>query len=325
MRGIGHNPINLTQPAWISSIIRKLSPDIKAHDFNPGHIGHLNSPVGSAYIYVHASLSSPTLENASDAGSDRDKWVAAITTLRNAVQCAVVDHTLGSDEVMFGRAGLLWAMLNLNIWVKSPELPPQKLADLSSIINKTSMEGIIKRILEAGKAGAQLYKQEQWTTFDVGVAQLELSWIVCRFNSNLMIRLLTLLAGSIESFFPTACLLFFCRGASVRSSSNHPVHLLNLYMCLFLQIADNVENTRVLKAGDVLNIKVELEARHTGIAVSSIWNSLRQGSSDFNLPIERFHCSTLSDLSSLEDSDKGTRTSLGGQPRISDNDGADVI
>ncbi|KAL5476793.1 hypothetical protein ACEPAI_2979 [Sanghuangporus weigelae] len=144
--------------AQIPSIVTELLPPLKAYQLRPGHLSPLDSPVGSAAVYVLSTLDRATSFDSSSVNTTDDKdWAAAIQTLGNAATTATEDQSLGGDEVLYGRAGLLWAMLNLQTWVGARGAPSRMEKDIAQVVNARTVEQVIERIIEAGKLGARWY------------------------------------------------------------------------------------------------------------------------------------------------------------------------
>lgn len=113
--------------------------------------------------------------------------------MRQAVRVALSEEELGGDELLYGRAGLLWALLNLRKRVLladesrcSMVISDAKRADLISILSITTREsdeaqtageessraigGLADGMIRAGLAGARVYQE---STGDTG---LPLMW-----------------------------------------------------------------------------------------------------------------------------------------------------
>ncbi|KAL5514355.1 hypothetical protein ACEPAG_2443 [Sanghuangporus baumii] len=147
--------------AQIPSILNDLLPPLKVYQLRPGHLSPLDSPVGSAVVYILSMLldrgtSSDSSSSSVNTTDDKD-WAATIQTLGNAVKTATEDQSLGGDEVLYGRAGLLWAMLNLQTWASARGVPRQMEEDIAQAVNPKTIEQVIGRISEAGKLGARWY------------------------------------------------------------------------------------------------------------------------------------------------------------------------
>lgn len=165
--GLGDVLLKRDIRALIPSTVNNLLPPQKACQLRPGHLSPLDSPLGSAIVYILSVLWRATSsDNPAVDISEDSNWAAAIQTLQNAITTAATDNSLGGDEVLYGRAGLLWAMLNLQTWVTAPDVPKQLEQDLAAVVNSKTIEQVIARIIEAGKAGAKWYArnygEEPW-------------------------------------------------------------------------------------------------------------------------------------------------------------------
>ncbi|RDW67412.1 lanthionine synthetase C family protein [Aspergillus mulundensis] len=65
-------------------------------------------------------------------------------------------HNLGADEVLFGRAGLLWALLNIR--TTTAESPPSQKERLQPILDE--IPELIRFIIDAGREGAADYAKK---------------------------------------------------------------------------------------------------------------------------------------------------------------------
>ena len=158
-----------------------------------GHTSPLDSPIGSALLRVLIALQSPSDKGESESPVAEAQWKEDIDTIRRAIEVALSEEELGVDEVLYGRAGLLWAVLNLRTLViekanatsnsKRTELinilsAAQKLRKQRSPLSSGSeaLDGLIAELVDtivrAGMAGSELY--QKWTG-DVGSA-LPLMW-----------------------------------------------------------------------------------------------------------------------------------------------------
>ncbi|KAL4748173.1 hypothetical protein BDW72DRAFT_196011 [Aspergillus terricola var. indicus] len=69
-------------------------------------------------------------------------------------------HDLGADEVLFGRAGLLWALLNIR--AAATDLPHAQMKIFQPIISH--IPEIVRLIIDAGREGAAKYKKSHGKT-----------------------------------------------------------------------------------------------------------------------------------------------------------------
>ncbi|KAL2843409.1 hypothetical protein BJX68DRAFT_243937 [Aspergillus pseudodeflectus] len=112
------------------------------------------SPLSSATLRILHHLSS---------GTARDILDADLVVLRNAVKMALEHgatgmyhgHELGADEVLFGRAGLLWTLLNIRQWeVEGKDVfDPKQKGLLAGALGDEIVGRLIEVIVRAGQQG----------------------------------------------------------------------------------------------------------------------------------------------------------------------------
>ncbi|THH06893.1 hypothetical protein EW145_g3764 [Phellinidium pouzarii] len=150
----------------IPIIIGELLQPLKVHHASHAHVSPLATDTGPALVYILASLSYPSIilsgENTSESKSkseSEDRWAVSTKALRNAVQVAIADDSLGGDEVLYGRAGLLWGMLNLRSWLGVELASQARREDLNHIAGDQAsiIEDLINEIMEAGDSGSDLF------------------------------------------------------------------------------------------------------------------------------------------------------------------------
>lgn len=114
---------------------------IELHNLNPAptsfnHFSPLGSVTGPYFVKILAQLSF---------GSEPDDLTVQI--VRGATRAAIkIGGDEGNDEVLYGRAGLIWALMTLQQWE----------VDLGFDIDATLRE-LVARIIEAGQTGAKRY------------------------------------------------------------------------------------------------------------------------------------------------------------------------
>lgn len=99
-----------------------------------------------------------------------------ITCLSGAVQLAINNEPLvthdgrkmGGDEILFGRAGLLWALLN----IRAHNLDQEGQSALSPVLQK--IPELIRVIVDAGKQGSMAYIEKNG---DQGAQPLMYAWM----------------------------------------------------------------------------------------------------------------------------------------------------
>lgn len=94
-------------------------------------------------------------------------WEAATSTLRQAVSVALdlesVEDGPGATEVLYGRAGLLWAILNLrqllsNLDAETTKMP--RLRSLSTLISSQVVRELVDGLISAGKKGKVKFEEQ---------------------------------------------------------------------------------------------------------------------------------------------------------------------
>lgn len=150
----------------------------------------MDSSIGSALMRILVALQHrPSSEECSS--SIQAQWKEDVALMSRAVDVALFDEELGGDEVLYGRAGLLWALLNLRAHLATDfnEISKSKQADLMSILRlshqstRSQIESqggescdeviaeIVDVLINAGIAGAAIYKKSTGDT-----AALPLMW-----------------------------------------------------------------------------------------------------------------------------------------------------
>lgn len=91
-----------------------------------------------------------------------------VTTLSDAVEMALSHgstgfyhgHNLGADEVLFGRAGLLWALLNIRS--RMADCPAAEKKTFSPILD--TIPQLMRSVIDAGREGSAEYTQAHGET-----------------------------------------------------------------------------------------------------------------------------------------------------------------
>ncbi|KAG9017683.1 hypothetical protein FRB90_000273 [Tulasnella sp. 427] len=126
---------------------------ISGQDPRPGHISPLDSHVGPCILLILHELRHPkSIRNSA--------WNGAIINFKAAVDLAIKDTQLGGDEVLYGKAGLLWGMLNVRAALAEGLGQERNREELEEFINDDSIRDLVENIVEDGKAGAEDYKAE---------------------------------------------------------------------------------------------------------------------------------------------------------------------
>ncbi|KAH8116097.1 hypothetical protein DFH11DRAFT_1506897 [Phellopilus nigrolimitatus] len=152
----------------IPSIIRELLPPLQVHRPTGRHLSPLDTTVGPGLVYILSSLSYPSTALSGKTSSNNESgdvnWTASAKTLREAARVAAEDDEIG-DEVLYGRAGLLWGMLNLQVWLEEDaRVPTPRRNDVKRIAGDALIEEIVNELFEAGDTGAQIYTRSSGET-----------------------------------------------------------------------------------------------------------------------------------------------------------------
>lgn len=117
-------------------------------EFQPGRCSPVTSePLGAAFLRLACASS----ENAGCVSDD-------VALLHEAIDFALAQpdivtfrsHTIGTDEVLIGRSGLLWALLLLRDWTEDESIS-SALGDVFASISK-----LVNAIVDAGLAASEL-------------------------------------------------------------------------------------------------------------------------------------------------------------------------
>lgn len=131
----------------VSHLPRRLSH----HEPRAGHISPLDSHIGPAILIILHELRRPT-------SFDDSIWNAAVSTFKGAVEIASTDERIGGDEVLYGRAGLLWGMLNVLKCIDAEMGERQRWAEISGIVEESTIEKVVRKIIQVGELGAKIYR-----------------------------------------------------------------------------------------------------------------------------------------------------------------------
>ena len=155
----------------LPSLVEHYLPVLETHTPRFGHLSPLDTSAGPALIYVLSKLAirTPTSSSASsrksvsDRSDEESDWEIALSTLRRAVRVALEDKRQGGDEVLYGRAGLLWGLINLNSWMEVHGENSERKRKIAHDLEKIAAIGVIAQlvneIMETGIAGAAAYKE----------------------------------------------------------------------------------------------------------------------------------------------------------------------
>lgn len=132
----------------VSHLPRRLSH----HEARAGHISPLDSHIGPAIVIILHELHHPST-------FDDSVWRAALTTLKGAVEIATKDERIGGDEVLYGRAGLLWGMLNILKCVDDEMGEQSRWSDIGVVVETATIEKIAQKLIQVGELGAKMYRE----------------------------------------------------------------------------------------------------------------------------------------------------------------------
>ncbi|KAA8902241.1 hypothetical protein FN846DRAFT_955672 [Sphaerosporella brunnea] len=111
------------------------------HAPHAGKLSPIGSVTGAALVAAHHQLLS--------LGDDAEEWEKAMVTLGSAVQAACESDEVGGDEVLYGRAGLLWAIMNFQkLGGRAEEGVKQWGPDIVPTIVRKIIESGTKRTLQ---------------------------------------------------------------------------------------------------------------------------------------------------------------------------------
>ncbi|KLO17656.1 hypothetical protein SCHPADRAFT_155056 [Schizopora paradoxa] len=169
--GIGLMFIRLSQGNGVewNKCARTYLPKLHVHHPRAGRLSSLDSAVGPAVAYVLIALGSPS-ESVVGCEECRRDWDAAIRTIRNVVNVAINDKNLGGDEVLYGKTGLLWAMLNFHyLSGKFQDRTGERTAgdrnkytsiqEIQEIPGTAEINSVYKAVLRSGAIEAQDFKE----------------------------------------------------------------------------------------------------------------------------------------------------------------------
>ncbi len=138
---------------YLPALVASQLPEI--HDLNVERISPLHSNVGPPVISLLYDL---TTSGSLTHGRGQD---AAFSTLRRAVATATEGRGTVDDEILYGRAGLLWAMLNLKAWLKSGTGVEQaRMQDQRDVAGDEVVASVVSKIIETGKISAEEFKAD---------------------------------------------------------------------------------------------------------------------------------------------------------------------
>ncbi|RHZ55223.1 lanthionine synthetase C family protein [Aspergillus thermomutatus] len=155
---LDHQASSLTEEGEISSSgYRKLANErIPSHGpkipLAPGRLSPLGSGSPLAATVMRIQAAAKLGHTVSDTDVDNLRYAVAIA-LTNGHIVSQANHNMGGDEVLYGRAGLLWSILNMRVL----RLDEKSTEALNPVFE--SVPQLIEVIVEAGRRGFRDYVQ----------------------------------------------------------------------------------------------------------------------------------------------------------------------
>lgn len=137
-------------------------PPLSRHQLPTNRLSPVGSPLGPAVVELSRQLILPQ-----DDAQSTELWETAASTLQQAISAALnfgsAEDGSGAMEVLYGRAGLLWAVLNLqqllsNVETEVKEKPHLK--SLGDIVDPQVTRGLVDGLIAVGKRGKVKYEQQ---------------------------------------------------------------------------------------------------------------------------------------------------------------------
>ena len=149
--GHTHEDLLSFNDAYLASAL-KLFPTALTKPTSPSRCSFLETPIGLATLIV---------EHAHD---ESFPWRAALDLIRGAVHDVLVESSIADDdgcEVLYGRAGLLYALIRLQLlFENASSTPVSRAVHDAQITADSTLERIMDSILAHGRYGAKTYAAE---------------------------------------------------------------------------------------------------------------------------------------------------------------------
>ncbi|KAL1751937.1 hypothetical protein FB107DRAFT_266034 [Schizophyllum commune] len=149
--GHTHEDLLSFNDAYLASAL-KLFPTALTKPTSPSRCSFLETPIGLATLVV---------EHAHD---ESLPWRAALDLIRGAVHDVLVESSIADDdgcEVLYGRAGLLYALIRLRLLFENASATPvSRAVHDAQITADSTLERIMDSILAHGRYGAKTYAAE---------------------------------------------------------------------------------------------------------------------------------------------------------------------
>ncbi|RPA81922.1 Lanthionine synthetase C-like protein [Ascobolus immersus RN42] len=144
--------------SYLAERVRLHMPRLSEHSPPAGRLSPIGGPTGPAVVEVLRQLL--LVDPNEDADDLKDRWKTAMKTLKNATNNSLQTDVDQVDEILYGRAGLLWALLNFRRLVHDKVGDSGRLEDLHRICGSPIITGLVEDIIRSGKDGARLYEEE---------------------------------------------------------------------------------------------------------------------------------------------------------------------
>jgi hypothetical protein len=128
-------------------------------------ISPIGSPFGSAVLELTRQLlfAAETPKAASprvDSADDRARWKGALDTLTVHVKASLRPDSVVESEVLYGRAGLLWALLNLSETVADVgHGDDAKKTELADVVNGVTIQRLAEILVTLGREGSNRFEE----------------------------------------------------------------------------------------------------------------------------------------------------------------------
>jgi hypothetical protein len=139
-------------PDFRELALERLLPATTLHKLSPSRLSPLTSPLGDVVLRILAALEAPSKTDGVGTILSDD-----IMALNQAVELSSKHgrftehkgHRMGDDEMLYGRTGLLWAILN----IRSHALDRSTYSAMQPMFD--GVPQLVRVVLEAGREGAK--------------------------------------------------------------------------------------------------------------------------------------------------------------------------
>jgi len=130
------------------ALIKKHSPRRHRHSPPAGRLGPICTVSGAALVGACSQLLR--------GDEAEERWDKSMVTLENAVTNAIQSDADGGDEVLYGRAGLLWGLLNFQALRKKQR---ENGSATEYVDREDLVAGLVGKIIDAGRRGRKKYQE----------------------------------------------------------------------------------------------------------------------------------------------------------------------